>query len=317
MASLSLRHIYYTHNDHLGSASWITRYDGKPTQYIHYLPYGQLLANQMSSGYDERFKFIGKERDVESGYDYLGARFYVSPFKHFISVEPLLDKYLHISPYSYAAWNPIKYYDFNGKHPRSGRPGELQNGVWKTGADATFAPQSVLYKPIQMNKTVYTERQLNINKGTLSASPSPKENLLNSLNPFEASMIQSPVIQGVATGILAAGMATLATEAALTATPSLLNAGAQIQGLALQGISAIESSVSLQIIGGGMEGFLHSLFRLPPDAPHYFNSTPISESSYTAGQYFQNTMENISLESITRTINSIANFQSQKTSSNE
>lgn len=32
----------------------------------------------MPSGYDERFKFIGKERDVESGYDCFGARYFIS-----------------------------------------------------------------------------------------------------------------------------------------------------------------------------------------------------------------------------------------------
>ena len=62
--------IYYTHGDHLGSANWITDFHGVPVQYIHYLPYGQLLANQQATGYDERYKFTGKERDAESGYDY-------------------------------------------------------------------------------------------------------------------------------------------------------------------------------------------------------------------------------------------------------
>ena len=66
----------FYHPDHLGSASWITRADSKPVQYLHYLPYGQLLANQMMTGYDERFKFTGKERDAETGYDYFGARYY-------------------------------------------------------------------------------------------------------------------------------------------------------------------------------------------------------------------------------------------------
>ena len=107
-------HIYYTHNDHLGSASWITRYDGKPIQYIHYLPYGQLLANQMSSGYDERFKFIGKERDVESGYDFFGARSYCSPFKHWLSPDPLSDKDPGISSYAYCRWNPVRNIDIDG-----------------------------------------------------------------------------------------------------------------------------------------------------------------------------------------------------------
>ena len=55
--------IFYTHGDHLGSANWITDYKGMPVQYLHYLPYGQLLANQQAIGYDERYKFTGKERD--------------------------------------------------------------------------------------------------------------------------------------------------------------------------------------------------------------------------------------------------------------
>ena len=86
---------------------------------MHYLPYGQLLANQNTAGYDERYKFIGKERDFESGYDFFGARFYIPPFIHFASTEPLLDKYLHISPYSYAAWNPVKYVDPDGREKKA------------------------------------------------------------------------------------------------------------------------------------------------------------------------------------------------------
>ena len=107
--------VYYTHNDHLGSASWITDRYAHPTQYLHYLPYGQLLANQSPSGYDERFKFIGKERDWESGYDYFGARYYISPFLHWMSVDPLSDEDPGISPYAYCRWNPVRLVDRNGK----------------------------------------------------------------------------------------------------------------------------------------------------------------------------------------------------------
>ena len=31
--------------DHLGSANWITDAFGDPVQYIHYAPYGELIAN--------------------------------------------------------------------------------------------------------------------------------------------------------------------------------------------------------------------------------------------------------------------------------
>ena len=80
------------------------------------LPYGQLLANQQTtSTYDERFKFTGKERDAETGYDYFGARYYWSLFKHWTTVDPLADKYPWISPYAYCNWNPIKFVDPDGK----------------------------------------------------------------------------------------------------------------------------------------------------------------------------------------------------------
>ena len=107
--------IYYYHADHLGSASWITDQSGTPIQYIHYAPYGELVENQRANGYDERFKFTGKERDAESGYDYFGARYFWSKDGIWLSVDPLSDKYLWISPYAYCAWNPVKYVDPNGE----------------------------------------------------------------------------------------------------------------------------------------------------------------------------------------------------------
>lgn len=106
---------YFYHGDHLGSANWITDIQGLPIQYIHYAPYGELIANQHITSYDERYKFTGKERDAESGYDAFGARYLSSVFGHWLSADPLVDKYLWISPYAYAAWNPIKYKDPNGK----------------------------------------------------------------------------------------------------------------------------------------------------------------------------------------------------------
>ena len=103
------------HGDHLGSASWITERHGVPVQYIHYAPYGELLAYQRPCNYDERYKFTGKERDYESGYDFFGARFYSSIFGHWLSVDPLTEKYPNISGYAYCGWNPVKYVDPDGK----------------------------------------------------------------------------------------------------------------------------------------------------------------------------------------------------------
>ena len=109
------REVFFFHGDHLGSANWITDYTGKPVQYLHYAPYGELIANQQLIRYDERYKFTGKERDTETGYDYLIARYYSSLLGHFTSPDPLADKYPNISPYAYCNWNPVKYIDPDGR----------------------------------------------------------------------------------------------------------------------------------------------------------------------------------------------------------
>ncbi len=111
--------IYFYHADHLGSSNWITNSQGQAVQYIHYMPYGELWENQQASTYDEQYKFTGKERDAETGYDYFGARYYSPMLGHWLSPDPWLDKYPYISPYAYCHWNPIKYVDPNGESPLS------------------------------------------------------------------------------------------------------------------------------------------------------------------------------------------------------
>ena len=106
--------VYFYHGDHLGSASWITDYTGAPIQYIHYAPYGELIANQQMIGYDERYKFTGKERDAESGYDFFGARYWWLGGT-WLSVDQLAGKYPWISPYAYCSWNPIMFIDPDGR----------------------------------------------------------------------------------------------------------------------------------------------------------------------------------------------------------
>ena len=107
--------IYYYHGDHLGSASWITDDSGMPIQFIHYQPFGELYTNYKTTAYDERYKFIGKERDTETDYDYFGARYYASICPSWISVDPLADNYPGLNPYAYCGWNPIKFVDPDGR----------------------------------------------------------------------------------------------------------------------------------------------------------------------------------------------------------
>ena len=62
------------------------------------------------------------------GYDYFGARYYDSQaLAGWLSVDPLADKYPHISSYAYCAWNPLKYFDEHGLKKKNFFNAEVNN----------------------------------------------------------------------------------------------------------------------------------------------------------------------------------------------
>jgi RHS repeat-associated protein len=58
--------------------------------------------------------YTGKERDAETGLDYFGARYYLGAIGRWGAVDRFTDKYPGLSPYGYAANNPLLYIDVNG-----------------------------------------------------------------------------------------------------------------------------------------------------------------------------------------------------------
>ena len=104
----------HINHNHLGSANLITTATAAPTQFLLHLPYGEEFVKQLSGSYGERFTFTGKEKDIETGYYYFGARF-DNVDLGFMSVDPMSDKYTSISPYAYCAWNPVKLVDPEGE----------------------------------------------------------------------------------------------------------------------------------------------------------------------------------------------------------
>ena len=94
----------------------ITDLSGQPVQHLQYKPFGESFIDQHdpNSDYTERFRFTGKERDTETGYDYFGARYYSSTLGIWLSVDPLSDKYPSLSPYVYCADNPMRVVDPKG-----------------------------------------------------------------------------------------------------------------------------------------------------------------------------------------------------------
>ncbi len=86
-----------------------------------YYPFGmQMVGRKYSNGSGYRYGFNGKEKDKDIGtddYDF-GARIYDARIGKFFSTDPLEEEYENISPYAFAANNPIYYLDENGEFPK-------------------------------------------------------------------------------------------------------------------------------------------------------------------------------------------------------
>jgi len=71
--------------------------------------------SQRNTSWNAPYTFSGKEKDVETGYGYFGARYYDSGLSIWLSVDPMSDKYPSMSPYNYCANNPVILVDPDGR----------------------------------------------------------------------------------------------------------------------------------------------------------------------------------------------------------
>lgn len=107
---------YYT-QDHLGNNRAVVNQNGTVEQITHYYPFGGFFADQGSGSSLQPYKYNGKELDRMHGldlYDY-GFRQYDPVIPMFTQVDPIAEKYYHLSPYGYCANNPINAVDIEGR----------------------------------------------------------------------------------------------------------------------------------------------------------------------------------------------------------
>ena len=137
------------------TTTWVTNYMGGEHQFLAYLPYGEPLLNVLYDNYDSRYglikdaryKFTGKERDAETGYDYVEQRYYWKDGGFWLRPDPLLDKYIHLSPYAYCNGNPLKYVD-----PDGGGVFPSAADLYNAGIEAMNNPS---YQPSNNGKTTH------------------------------------------------------------------------------------------------------------------------------------------------------------------
>jgi RHS repeat-associated protein len=132
-AGTSATSVHWLITDHLGTPRMILDQTGTQANVKRhdYLPFGEELfapaagrtaALGYTSGDGVRQQFTGKERDVETGLDYFGARYYASAQGRFTSIDPMLPNKPHlVNPqrwnlYSYTANNPLMRLDPDGRN---------------------------------------------------------------------------------------------------------------------------------------------------------------------------------------------------------
>ncbi len=109
---------YYYLKDHLGNARVVINSSGTKVEKSHYYPTGiRFYVESTSNSAALPFRYNGKEFEKMNGanwYDY-GARFYDPQIGRWHSIDPLAEKYLSSSNYSYCLDNPIGFIDPDGR----------------------------------------------------------------------------------------------------------------------------------------------------------------------------------------------------------
>ncbi|MBL7955938.1 MAG: hypothetical protein JNJ91_12935 [Flavobacteriales bacterium] len=120
-----LRNVTFYVHDHLGNTrvTYTVGCDGSNgaghlrtlEHAVDYFPYGSILR-EFVNGQQEKYLTTHHERDVETGLDYRGARYYDSDVARFLSLDPAQAEYPSMSPYLYVGGDPISFVDPTGKN---------------------------------------------------------------------------------------------------------------------------------------------------------------------------------------------------------
>ena len=106
----------YFITDHLGSTRVVLDNFGDVLERYDYYPYGKIVPVSVASSGNTDYLYTGKESQQSlfgiNWYD-SGARFQTTD-GIFTGIDPLAEKYYHISPYAYCAGNPVNMIDPTG-----------------------------------------------------------------------------------------------------------------------------------------------------------------------------------------------------------
>ncbi len=108
----------YQYSNHLSTASLELDHTAAIISYEEYYPYGSTSFQSGRSGAEvslKRYRFVGKEKDEETGLYYIGARYYCPWLARWGAVDIKQNENPEWTPYRYCFDNPIKNIDPDGK----------------------------------------------------------------------------------------------------------------------------------------------------------------------------------------------------------
>ena len=112
----------YYHLDALGSVRVVTDQNRTVVRQHDYFPFGEEVPPQALGG--DAHRFTGKPRDIETAFNYLGARYYVDRTGRFLTMDPILDRLSSLvdpqrwNRFAHAKSNPQIYIDPDGRQAK-------------------------------------------------------------------------------------------------------------------------------------------------------------------------------------------------------
>lgn len=128
--------VVYIVENLIGSSVMRTDTSGDEIDREEYYPFGDSSLRTFTY---KRYRYVGKERDQESGLYYYGARYYAAWTCRFISVDPLAADYPQLTPYNYANQNPINDFDIDGQQDT-----QTESPTQNNSQNTPYGPQSQL-----------------------------------------------------------------------------------------------------------------------------------------------------------------------------
>ncbi|TRX45812.1 hypothetical protein FNH22_31325 [Fulvivirga sp. M361] len=135
-------------DNHLNSAGLELDETAAVISYEEYYPFGTTSYRSGRTNAEialKRYRYVGKERDDETGLYYYGARYYAGWLARFVSVDPLAEQFPHLTPFQYASNDPIGAIDIDGLE--STKEQEKSNTIGKEKeqqAESKLVPEDLI-----------------------------------------------------------------------------------------------------------------------------------------------------------------------------